>query len=405
MTSSSLTRLPTFSHTPRAFACPPSFALPEDAPHSSTSSSRGIAIHAYLADVPRIGVEAALAKVPSEWRNDCARIDLDGLPLSGDNIQELALAYDMVSGEVVELGRDIGRNYGEVSLTRLPGTLDVAYREGSMACYDDYKTGHSVLPPPKKHMQFRVGCMALAKWMGCGSARARMIHINDDGSHWTEEYVFDAEELAEIEAEFARGIVAVLAAQDAFARGEKLSVQPGDHCTYCPCWTSCPSKTSLMRQVVKERDTLETRLSNLFTEELFPQALAAITEIGQWYSRIKGQAKAFGKRYTVALGDGWYYGENTVQVKEYDGQRVFDVVEKELGTSAAKVAVGMDASRASIQRAVEWARDHHPDEEVRKRASVVAPMVRDLVDKVSKAGGLTTKPQVRVEEHKKIKAA
>lgn len=69
----------TASQLERVMACPASAALPK-ARSTDSYSERGTAIHDYLENVFYIGADAALAKVPSAYAEDCAMIPLEKFP-------------------------------------------------------------------------------------------------------------------------------------------------------------------------------------------------------------------------------------------------------------------------------------------------------------------------------------
>src|SRR5690348_7751770 len=121
---------PTASSLERAAACPASCAIPVRVRSSSDAAERGSAIHGFIEDVisKHETREAALAKVPVEWRGTCAALDWDAI--TGDlepatTFAESAYALDYVTGRARFLGRSLNRKYPPTSDEEITGTSDV----------------------------------------------------------------------------------------------------------------------------------------------------------------------------------------------------------------------------------------------------------------------------------------
>ena len=109
--------MPSASALERSFACPASAVLERLPDVPSAAAKRGQSLHAkYQKDVPSEFAEL----------------------LGGDVIAELALAYDVEADKARVIGRDVGRNYGEVLPSEVAMSLDMVGSKGIV----EIKTGH-----------------------------------------------------------------------------------------------------------------------------------------------------------------------------------------------------------------------------------------------------------------------
>jgi hypothetical protein len=76
-----------------------------------------------------------------------AHAALEAAPPPG-SFSEVAFAYNVLSGEAREVGRNIGRAYGKLERGEIPGTLDLLTVQPDHVLVDDYKSGHGYLVPP-----------------------------------------------------------------------------------------------------------------------------------------------------------------------------------------------------------------------------------------------------------------
>jgi hypothetical protein len=151
----------------RVDACPASAVLPR-ATHDSTASDKGNHLHAHLKRLAQgVPQDKSLAEVPEAYRAICAE-----LPDPGRGMAEVAFAYDVETGQARELGRDIERQYGKLAPTEIPGSVDFMQMAGDVVVVDDYKSGHSEVPPARENLQLHT--LALMACRAYGASKARV---------------------------------------------------------------------------------------------------------------------------------------------------------------------------------------------------------------------------------------
>ncbi|MBV9393305.1 MAG: hypothetical protein JOZ84_02735, partial [Methylobacteriaceae bacterium] len=92
----------------------------------------------------------------------------------------------------------------------------------------------------------------------------RLVYVNEDGSVWKDEHVFDSFDLADFPMQLREILEGLDAAERARGRGQ-VDVNAGAHCKYCPAYRSCSATTGLIQALPDEirglgsRDFLTTR--------------------------------------------------------------------------------------------------------------------------------------------------
>lgn len=312
------TRLPTFSSLGRVAACPASAALP--AVHEvSVDAVRGTARHMYLSLVPQMGEGAAIDLVPAEHRAACEVIDLEGLPLDPTVYQqEVALAYDVATGEARLLGHALGRTYPDRSPTELSGTVDVLGVYPDHVHVADYKGEHDdSLAPARTNLQLLAGAVAAARLYGRERAVVELIHIRDDGTWWSDRAELEELDLAAGRAELAQLAGAVRSAERAVAAGNTPAVTRGDHCRWCPAFRECPSTLALARRLAlaSQGPNPENELAELvrgaLTPDLAPVALERLRLLKKVVEVVEGELKAWARVTPIPMPNGKVYGPTT----------------------------------------------------------------------------------------------
>jgi hypothetical protein len=351
-----LPRTFTFSKLDRHKACTASAVLDEWPEESGPQADRGNAAHRFLQHVPDVGADAALSEVPAEFRAWCARINLDDLPLAREHRREIALALNVRTGEARVL--DVkDRAYPDMGPEWIMGTLDVAgvIGDGKTAYVADYKTGRNA----KARMQLVAGVLAWTAVSGLDAGNAEVLHIDDAGDVWRHtQMALDGFDLA--------GELAALREMvEAWHRMRREGVvpvpTPGDHCKYCASWKLCPAKVALIRHASEANgvDRLEQLARNQLQIANVGRALQMADQLKEAAGRIYSEA------YGLAAMDG------PIQVDEHQalgyhpqatpdelvGSVVHDVVAAEFGVEVANVAVEMSATKASLKRALDKARE------------------------------------------------
>jgi hypothetical protein len=346
-------RLPTASALERAARCPGSCSLPV-VREESVYSARGTALHAFLADVATVGRDAALARVPDQFRAACDAIDLDALPpLSPEACAaEVALAYDPDMDWGRELGRCIDRTdaYGRLLAGELGGTADLVALTDDAVTIADYKTGHGSQTPARHNWQLRALALYASRTYERPRAIVALIHLHEDGSSRFDRADFDAIELDEIRDEIRAVVAAVQAPEPAFARGP--------WCRHCGGFDACPAQHALLGQVMRDPEPVaqeahvalqggpggERRAYELW------QALQVLT------ARVGERIAARASYRALDLGGGRFYGRAPGRETVADAELVQRVLGEHYGAEVADAAVivetALKATKAQIQKAL-----------------------------------------------------
>ncbi len=342
-------RLPSGSSLARAAACPASHVLPQ-----STTSSRaaddGTAIHAYLALVAMSPARKseALARVPERLRARCAAVDLATIihGVSGI-VTEPAYAYDVVTGAVRYLGRDIGRAYGDLAPGEIACTLDVlglaagpededGSRQG-VAFLRDWKTGRDV-GDPSDSWQLALQALVAREHFGEEVVDAGYVYLDDDGAHRVASVTWDALDL-DMWAERVRDVVSrVRAVEASHAVDGAIWTSEGDHCAYCPAMPYCPAKTAYIAALVSSPGDPEA-MAGAMSLDRVGAAWVALKAAGKWMDR----AEAALKERIDAAGEVPLRNGKALRIVEVNGRSYVDTAAAkallvELGATTGQIA-------------------------------------------------------------------
>jgi hypothetical protein len=345
----------------RIAACPASTTLTR-VREESPAAERGKAIHAYLAAVVEKGRDAALAEAPDDWREACAAIELDGLPIMEPEAYaaEVAYALDVESGVAREVGRNIGREYGDIGPTEIVGASDWEAITHDAVIVIDVKTG-SAVTHPMKNPQLRFLARAASQLRRKTRAYAGILYVHPDkGSHfsWT---VFDAFDLAVIGNELRALAVQVREAKEKAAKGEPLTFTRGAHCRYCPAFDVCPAQAALIREVLAfgpemEFQTVETLLGNGAKATAFRR----VKDLKMLVGRLEARVTAFASMEPIELGDGKVYGPAPGPERISDGNTAYRVLAEAYGETVANAACAIEytTSKGAIEKAMKIVKEH-----------------------------------------------
>ena len=162
---------------------------------------------------------------------------------------EKAFAWNYRTGEVIELGEDIGRDY-RLEPYELAGTADIVGIRNGALLIADWKTGREA-PPAKDNAQLMFLAMCANKLADFDEIELCIGHVVD-GKIWPDYDTVTRFDLDIFEAE----LKAVLA-------NPNPQPKPGTHCRYCPVLSTCP----------KALETLTAK------DDAYPLALRGIESI------------------------------------------------------------------------------------------------------------------------------
>jgi hypothetical protein len=188
----------------------------------------------------------ALALVPEEFREECARIDV----LAARELDHVEVAFalglhnDWFDVRLLDGPPEPGSRYPAMrdTLLEIPGRLD-GYNATTV---DDYKTGHG---DTSHYWQMRFAQLALFAHDG-RRVRARTLHLQPDGT-WAPHVVAEPFKDAAEAKSIAWLLHATLERVERYRREgrapDKEDVKPGEHCRYCPAKQTCPAYTNLVQ--------------------------------------------------------------------------------------------------------------------------------------------------------------
>lgn len=308
----------TASSIARVAACPASDALPH-VERATPYATRGTWLHTFLAAVGRVGREEALALVPGEYRDACAAIDLDGLPIDPEAYaSEVTLAYDPVRDHGRELGRHLGRDYSAIGPGEIPGTTDVLGLAVDAVVVPDYKTGGQLVTRARENWQLRFLAVAAARAYGRSAARVAIIYVPPDGGPpWFDRATFDAMDLDAIADELREIVLRRDEARSAIGKGVLPVLREGSHCDHCPAFALCPAKVSLIRAATEQG--FEKRLLDELVTGQPAAAYRVWRALEQVTGRLGEQVKGYAMAHPFEVREGVIYGPVAGGREEIDG--------------------------------------------------------------------------------------
>lgn len=387
--------LPTASSIQRAMMCPGSMVLPR-VQNINEGNKRGSAVHLFLRDSLKLGREKALLSVADEYRLDCEEVDLSKLPPNiVESRAEATFKFNPKTGKGEFVGCDLDRNYPSDDGC-FYGTADLfGYFEKGFPVILDYKTGDSYVPPPRENWQLRMLAVAAGRY--CNAERVCIGIVSIRGG----ETVCRTEVLEQMDLDLDAANLSSLADRHVqeSAKGDgkaAYSLTTGSHCDWCPSRVYCPAQTAIIRELAGESATdLASSIQAMLTPQNAAKAYNRLKQVRNALRNVEKALYGYAAQNPIELGEGLYFGATTSKREELDGIAVYSAVQKMLGTEAANVACEIDATKASIKRAVKKAKE----EGIIK--SSMAEAEREILANVKMSGGITERSQTRVAEHRK----
>lgn len=296
------------------------------------------------------------------------------------SLVEVAFAYDVESETAREIGRCIGRNYGALGPTEIPGATDLVTLGADHLVVTDYKTGVGYMvahPSVNLQLQFYALCACLV--YGKTSA---IVEVQYEDTGEVAHAEFDAFAFIEIKAR----IRAIWEA----TRAASPRVVEGEHCWRCPAAARCPAKVALALAVASGE--LPADVAQM---ELTPAVVAAgwpkIRRLEHLLEKVKESYKAVASAQPVPLGGGRFLGVVNGHRETLDGWTTFAAIKDAYGEQVATKVVEVKASKAALERALA------PLAPARGKGKFVA----QAVELVRAAGGIKTEPTMSVTEYGK----
>lgn len=317
----------------------------------NADASAGTAKHAFLADALDCGsAEDAIARVPEEYRDECAALDLSQLPAGypGTCAAEVSFTFNIETGDGRELGRGLGRDYQGIEDDEIPGTADVVALEGSdtVVIYD-YKTGYGRQPRASDSWQLRFLALAACRAYGRSRAKVAIIRVDEIDSY------YDRAEFDECDLLVTEGDVSELFVDIEIAKKNPVGIAaaPGDHCKYCPGFERCPAQASLIRAASGAPAELGVD-GIVLTPDTAAAAWRRIQAVERVLEATKAAIQSYAQLASIPLGDGYELGAVQQSRERVDGVKARQVLAERYGTEVADAAGEWRSSKASIERAL-----------------------------------------------------
>lgn len=374
--------LPSASGLPRAFRCRASMLLPQVQRASSRASHKGVQVHKFLEEAPKLGRDAALLNVTDEdaYRL-CEALELERLPL-GDGVSwvsEVAFSYDIDKGTACEVGRGIGRHYPEDG--GLHGTADlVALADGGdTAVILDAKTGHGWLPAAGESEQLKALALAACRAYGASKARIGHLHLRDDGSVWT-----DWAEMDELDLDMFASSLRMLAAT---TTGQPVE---GEWCRYCSAFPSCPAKNRLA-MALGSPAALMSETDIKLTPATAAKAWERIQMARQVLKEVEAKIEEYARDNPVPLSNGMVLGPVEDERDEIDDEKAAALL-VDLYGSEGHAALSVSVTKKGVEKMARALKE--------SKGGTIKDHKAAALEELRKRGALVVRRKVVVKEHR-----
>jgi hypothetical protein len=326
------------SSLPRLFACPGSAALPQ-ARTTSEWAEAGTERHAEK--------ETAVGAGDLEFLPPAIR---ELIPEGATVLAEVAIAYDLATGRARVLGVGLGRHYGALAPTEIPGTIDLLAIAPGRLVVVDHK-GYLDVGGAEQNEQIGFYALAAARAYGIDdvtvavSYEARRPSIGE----------LDALDHDALHARLVRLRDRIAMQRATVASGRMPDVSESANCRYCPGSHACPAKVALVRRLVTggEADDLELMLP--LDDDTAREAYVRLGHAKNLLKRIERAIYARAADAPIPLGDGRFFGRRTKPGnEELNGEVVHQVLVEKYGVATADTAVTREATKTSLKEALRF---------------------------------------------------
>lgn len=335
----------TASSIERAAHCPASHAFPA-VRSSNVYSLAGDARHSF-ANMVSDGVsrEDALSAMPEEFREQCADLPIDNMSLH--LASEVAFAFNVVTGEAREIGRNVNRQYNAAP-SEICGTVDIVGVGDDCVLIKDFKGPHADLTHPKDNHQMLFGALCAARVYKKNTAILTLSRLVDDRTKdWTA--TVDAWTLDTFALSLAKIKTRVDWEKKNVSQGKVPDVNAGKWCRYCPAFDSCPAKVGLLKAMLDDTETTRIESMMPLPASLAPHVYRQWREMGTLYKRVTAIIHAYASRNTIDLGDGKAYGPVTTTTEKIDGDVAYTFVQNTFGQLMADEVTKRTMTKASLK--------------------------------------------------------
>lgn len=156
---------------------------------------------------------------------------------------EVSYAIDAKSAKARRLGKQLNRDYGELSRDEIALTVDYQWIESGSPVVGDWKTGFGAhVEPARDNLQLLAGGAAVSMASGLDGCWLEIAHVTENGVRCRDN----------VERYFASPLVLHAAMREiAFIQANipGSTAVSGDHCRYCPALGNCPETSRSLKAV------------------------------------------------------------------------------------------------------------------------------------------------------------
>jgi CRISPR/Cas system-associated exonuclease Cas4 (RecB family) len=381
----------------RVAACPASVSLPQVRSISSPAAARGTAIHRYLQRALEVGRPAALDEIEDEdMRAACAAIDLERLPAAdvGQWAPEVSFAYNPVTDKARELGRgDAARDYTSAADEEICCTVDVVGVTEDAVIVVDYKTGHKAVAKAADNWQLALGALAASRVYGKRSAFVAIAYTREGRDPWYDASQHDEWALEDWAGRVRKVHSTALKVWASTHAGTVPDVTEGEHCRFCPAFTSCPAKVRLIQTLGSEPGSLVASMPSPITQDMAAHVYRRLKLVKEALDQLNSQLYAYAAESPIELGDGLVFGAVSTERDEVQGDVARAVLLDKYGPVIADKAAEWDVTKASVKKAA-TAVAVQSDRKI-------APVEREMLEAIRAAGGIKVKHGSTIREHRR----
>jgi hypothetical protein len=298
----------TASGLEREQECPTSAVLSPVVQESSEDAERGNAIHVFcrsvIAGTPR---SIALAAVPEgPWRETCEQIDFGVLCGGVLKVRaEVAYRLDAETDEVTELGINIGRRYPpRTSASQVDGTNDFeGFSISGVPVVTDIKTGFYPVTRCAENPQMQFHARVQMLRHDVDRVEARIAYIDVGGQIGMDTHVFTRFELDTFNDRLLERHERIARANAALKAGERVTVNAGSWCRWCPVKDSCPRYTTLAMSMLGQLRDVKAEWKAM-TPEQKAQAYLLARDAREIAERVEEAMKDLARTSPVPLPGG-----------------------------------------------------------------------------------------------------
>jgi hypothetical protein len=225
--------------------------------------------------------------------------------------------------------------------------------------------------------------------------RVGIIRILDDGTPLSDSADFDTVDLDSIAEDLRVLAQKVGRAQELAFLDQPPPLTTGAHCRYCKSLVYCPAQTSLVRRLAGEADVVARDILAELTPERASQAWQRLKVVEEVVGRVREALYAYAREQPIQLPGGTVVGLVQTQRRALDGRVAFRVLRDRFGSDIAEAAVELEASQASIERALRVVSE--------QSGAKLAGLKRQVMAALDQEGGISLKTSTSIREHRRDK--